>query len=766
MFSTLRSGAKMLLGALALFGVSLLPAQATETILKNFSTSYTSGAYPVGQLALISGVFYGATQYGINGYGDLFKMTTSGAVTTLHEFAGGAGDGYQPWSGPIVVSGNLYGTTAYGGTQNAGILYKMTPSGTFTILHSFTGQSNSDGANPYAAPFLASDGNLYGTTDQGGVNNQGTVWQYNLSNNTYTVLHSFLNTSDTAYNPITAVVEGTDGVLYGTAYNASGFNSGIYKINKNGSGYSFVHGFNGSDAAGYNAYCDLILANDGNLYGITDNGGANGVGTVFKVVTSTGTVTPLWAFDGYTGAYPQPSNSYTQNRLIQGSDHNLYGVTQYGGVNGWGTAFKLTLAGACTLLTSFNYNNTFGTANPLVQDGTSFYCTSFYGGIFALPNSFNGDGAAVSISSTGAIKLLQTFYQRDSWNPYAGLVQDGTKFYGEGYSGGEYGNGYLYSVDASGHFNVLHQMNNDSFFWEGNGPAGGLLLDGTTLYGMTSNGGKFGGGTLFSVTAAGKIAILYQLNSSREGYSPYSALTKGAGTDANLYGTLSSGAPASLGSVFSTNTSGSTFKIIHYFNGPDGRNPECTPVPDGAGNIWGTCYSGGANNYGTIWKLSTNGATFTKVFDFDYTHGANPWYAGHLYLISGILYGTAQVGGANGQGVIWAFNTSTSAISLLHSFNNNSGEGYYPVGLTYDAAGGNFYGCCYGGGADSVGTVWKINIATGTFTKLHDFAGQPNSDGANPYYAPILGSDGFLYGTTVNGGVNNYGMAFQTTTTP
>ena len=771
MFHTLKPGAKMLLGTLALFSLSLLPAQATETVLHSFSSSYLNGAYPTGQLAVISGAFYGATEYGTNGYGDLFKMTSTGVVTILREFAGGANDGYEPWSGPIAVSGNLYGTTIYGGASNGGVLYKITPSGTFTVLHSFIGQANSDGTYPYGAPFLASDGNLYGTTEAGGTSNQGSVWQYNLTTNTLTVLHSFLNSSDTAYNPFTGVVEGTDGFLYGTAYNASGFYSGIYKIKKDGTGYSFVHGFPSNDAAGYFAYCDLIKASDGNLYGMCKNGGLYGLGTVFKVVTSTGTVSPVWNFDGYTGAYPQPAYSpYSQNKLIQGADGKLYGVTTEGGYYGYGTGFRLTTAGVCSVLTNFNYPDAYGNANPLVQSGTTFYCTSYYGGAFTYPGSFNGYGAAMSITSTGTIKVLQSFYQRDSWQPYSPVVQDGTVFYGEVYYGGEYGNGLIYKIDSAGHYTVLHNLDNNLYFWEGSGPSGGLLLasDGN-LYGICNGGGKYGSGTVFKITTKGVFTVLHQLQNFEGNGGGYGGLTQGAGTDKNLYGTLNGGGPSGNGSIFCTDTAGKNFKIIHYFNSPDGSRPECTPVPDGAGNLFGTCYAGAAHNYGNIWKVSTNGATFTDLYDFDNTHGAYPYYGGKLALVSGVLYGITEQGAANGQGVIFAYNTSTNAESIFHNFNNSNGEGYNPLGgVVYDAASGNLYGCCLNGGASGgYGTLYKINLTSGTLTVLHTFTNtNSGGDGANPYYWPILGTDGFLYGTTVNGGTKSNGTVWQATTTP
>src|SRR5262249_8063652 len=153
------------------------------------------------------------------------------------------------------------------------------------------------------------------------------------------------------------------------------------------------------------------------------------------------------------------------NRLIQGAtDHNLYGVTQEGGAHGWGTLFKLTLAGVCTRVASFSINDARGTANPPVQSGTSFYLTSFYGGLTSFKNNSNGYGAGMSITSAGVLKVIQSFYQRDTYNPYSSLVQVGTgssaAFYGVSQQGGEFNGGAIFKINSSGAVSVIHNFNN------------------------------------------------------------------------------------------------------------------------------------------------------------------------------------------------------------------------------------------------------------------------------------------------------------------
>jgi len=767
-----RASAKGLLSALLLACVGLTPARASFTNLHDFSANYNSGAYPVGKLAVRNGVLYGVTRYGNNGHGGAFKMTTAGAVTNLVNFAGGATNPSLPNAGLVYdpATDAFYGTSINGGTDNQGTVFKMTPAGVVTILHSFTGYDSgnpaaSDGDGPYAGLLLASDGNLYGVTYQGGEFNEGTIFKI-TTGGTYTLLKSVEDSVDGVRLLFTGLAEGTDGMLYGASYYSPGVNGAIYKINKNGTGFGLVHTFPSNDPAGHNPYSDLIRASDGHLYGTCLSGGTNNLGTVYRVNTSTSAVTPLWVFDGFTGG--TPANNYAnspQYRLLQGSDGKLYGTSREGGYYGYGTAFKLTLTGDCTVLTHFNQADAREFANPLTQIGSNFYCTSFYGGLSGTLESTDGYGAAMQIKASGALTVIHSFFLRDGYTSYGGLIQNGTKYYGVCYYGGAYGHGLIFEITAGGAFKIIHHLNN--YLQEGYYPAGGLVKGPGTdknMYGTTTSGGRYGHGTIFKVTTTGKFTVLHHFR-YQEGYYPTSRLL--VGTDKNLYGTCYYGGAAAVGSIFCVDRAGQKYKTIHHFANLDGRYPSCTLAQDPVSKrLYGTAHQGGANNLGTVYSLKTDGSGFMVLHNFTSASSGpyHPYYAGPLVLSGGFLYGVTYYGGTSGHGAIFKTNVSTGATTAFFNFNNSSGHGANPTGGLFLAGDGFFYGTCLNGGSSGAGTIWKVNATTAAFTLLKALVGA--TDGNDPFGGVIRGTDGQLYGTTYTGGANNVGTIFQQSTTP
>lgn len=750
------------------------PALATYTKMHDLSTNFADGAYPVGQLANNGGVIYGFTQYGVNGSGSFFKMTTAGTVTTIKEFAGGAGNPSYPNAGPVVANATtFYGTSLYGGTSGLGTVFSITTTGTIVILHSFTG-GVADGQYCYAGVTIGSDGKLYGTTINGGTKNQGTVWSMTTTGGSFTVIHSFDATVD-AYYPYMGVTEASDGMLYGTVYYAAGFNGGVYRLTKDGVTYSFLHGFSGGDPAGYYPFSDLARANDGKLYGTCIYGGANGLGTIFKVDPGSGSVTAAWAFDGYTGAFPSWSyGTNPQNRMTVGTGNLLYGVTHEGGMNGFGAIFKFdTSSTTATLVASLTQTTANTYPNPLLLIGTTLYGTSFYGGTTAAGGP-NGWGSAFSSTTSGTFKALHTFYVRDLRNPGDSQIIISGYGYGTALYGGQFDQGAVYKINVASPFSysVLHSFNNG--FSEGYYPYAGLYkgVDGA-LYGSTYAGGAYGGGTIFKMTTAGVITILHHFRQGLEGWDCYRKLVQGYGNDKNLYGTCYQGGPSGFGSAFKISTAG-VFSVIHYFNNLDGRYPgsQLTVEPDTGLNttkaLYGATYQGGANNLGTLFKLNATGSTFAVLHDFATATGNyGAYFGGGIPLVSGVLYGTTYAGGAFSNGVFYKYDLATNTYTDIHDFNNAALEGYYPYGgLSMDTS-GNFYGTNTYGGTIGYGTIWKFNPSTSTFTKLHDFLGQPSDDGANPYGGVQYDSvTGLLFGTTYYGGSNNNGQIFNQTTVP
>jgi uncharacterized repeat protein (TIGR03803 family) len=323
------------------------------TVLYSFIDS-ADGHNPEGTLIRDSaGNLCGTTYFGGssncvqgNGCGTVFKLS-KGKLTVLHTFTGP--DGANPAAGLARDSvGNLYGTTFFGGTSSAclgcGTVFKLDSSGTLTVLHSFSGSANRDGARPLASLVRDAAGDLYGTTQTGGLGG-GTVFKLNPATGKYAVLHSFTGPPEGA-EPRAALVRDSAGNLYGTTYHGGAFHQGtIFKLfNRT---ITTLYSFAGSPD-GSHPFAGLVLDSAGNLYGTTYTGGSGpcnkagvtGCGTVFKLGTS-GTLTVLHSFDDTLhgrsdGAYPRAS-------LIMDSAGNLYGTTSQGGLSDYGTIFELTL---------------------------------------------------------------------------------------------------------------------------------------------------------------------------------------------------------------------------------------------------------------------------------------------------------------------------------------------------------------------------------------------------------------------------------------
>lgn len=372
--------------------------------------------------------------------------------TLLHSFAGGTTDGYQPQAGLVqATNGDLYGTTNAGGSDDNGVIFKIAPSGTVTTVLSFDYATNSnDGSQPYAGLIQDSNGDLYGTTDAGGTSAQGTVFKVTLAG-ALTTLVSFSANADGS-NPRAAMIRGSNGSLYGTTY--LGGNNGVGTVFKmTGSGkLTTLHSFNGSSDGG-DPVAGLVQAANGDFYGTTYWGGASGAGTgtgtVFRL-TPKGKYTTLFSFCeiGSTtctdGANPAAS-------LVHGTNGDLYGTTANGGTNGYGTVFKITPAGAFTTVHSFDFADGATPVSGLIQatDG-NFYGTTSGGGAA-------GAGTVFAMTPAGAVTTLYTFCSQanctDGSMPNAGLLQatDGS-FYGttfENVSGSGGGTAFKLSTGLS-----------------------------------------------------------------------------------------------------------------------------------------------------------------------------------------------------------------------------------------------------------------------------------------------------------------------------
>jgi uncharacterized repeat protein (TIGR03803 family) len=316
----------------------LAAGSGTITTLASFDG--TDGQCPVGGPVLDgSGDLYGTTLGGgARGEGTVFELAKgSGTITTLASFNGGSNGGY-PDAGLIIDgNGNLYGTTLVGGAQARGTVFEVAAgSDTITTLASFDG---TDGQLPHSGLIMDGSGNLYGTTLLGGASKDGTVFEVVQGSGTITTLASF-NGTDGA-NPEAALLMDGSGNLYGTTSVGGPHGGGtVFELAK-GSGTITTLASPGSQAG-------LIMDASGNLYGTTQSGGAYGTGTAFELAAGSGTITTLASFRGSEGATPCAG-------LIMDASGNLFGTTQLGGANGYGTVFELPRAAAPDQWTGANF---------------------------------------------------------------------------------------------------------------------------------------------------------------------------------------------------------------------------------------------------------------------------------------------------------------------------------------------------------------------------------------------------------------------------
>ena len=381
------------------------------------------------------------------------------------------------------------------------------PAQTFTSLLSFDG---TDGANPYAALVQATDGNLYGTTFTGGANGGGTVFRITPSGALMT-LYSFCSQSGCTDGvvPWGGLLQATDGNFYGTTYSggANGYGT-VFKITASGTlttVYSFCSKAGCAD--GELPYAPLLQATNGNFYGTTASGGANGYGTVFEI-TPSGTLTTLYSFCSQSGC---TDGSNPLARLVQATNGNFYGTTYFGGANGYnyGTVFKITPSGTLTTLYSFcSLTNCTDGANSfagLVQATNG----DFYGTTSNGPHGYNY-GTVFKITPSGTLTTLYSFCSltncTDGANPYAGLVQaTNGDFYGTTSSGAD-GGGTVFKITASGTLTTLYSFCSQSGCTDGNEPLATLVQDtngsfyGTTWLGGASDACASGCGTVFSLS--------------------------------------------------------------------------------------------------------------------------------------------------------------------------------------------------------------------------------------------------------------------------
>jgi uncharacterized repeat protein (TIGR03803 family) len=383
-----------------------------------------------------------------------------------------------------------------------------------TVIHTFTGGA-ADGRYPRS---LLLDGSvLYGSSAEGGINNAGAVYRINTDGSGFGLLHAFTNYQIDGQQPWgNLAISGT--TLYGTT---SGFGGSVYKVDTNGSNFARLHAFafpGGNPSEPRTPEAGLVVAGN-TLYGTTAFGGANNIassavgGTVFSLATNGSSYTPIHEFPGNA---TEGNTLHGIEMLLDGQ--TLYGMTTYGGAAspGAGTVFRVNIDGSgYSTLHSFdgiaNFNPADG-ADPwntgLKLVGNRLYGVTLLGGYTPQYGMFN-NGALFAINTDGSgFEVLHSFGGgTDGVQPSGSMAIVGTTLYGTTRQGGAHNLGTIYKINLDGTGYVkLHDFaggpNDGAFPWQG-----GLVVDGNTLYGTTLNGGTYDLGVVYTLTIPEPVAI-------------------------------------------------------------------------------------------------------------------------------------------------------------------------------------------------------------------------------------------------------------------
>jgi uncharacterized repeat protein (TIGR03803 family) len=741
-----------------------LHAAVNYEVLTSFEKPGTQVVAPLVRHS--GGDFFGvASAGGAGGKGSVFKITSAGTLSTLFSFSGP--DGQAPAAGLVEgADGSLYGTTSSGGAGNFGVVFKITTAGVFTKLIDFTGTAGvARGSVPHGL-MLHADGNFYGVTQGGGSGASGTIFQMTPAGVLTTLADLTGTTGAKPGSEPLGPLAVSGSLLYGvTKYGGAASLGVIFEISTAGV-WRTLGEFSGTAGLkpGANPAGALLMHSDGALYGTTEFGGTNDFGTLFKVTTA---VTPVYTVLRH---FADPTGSQPAGTLVVGADGQLYGTTSSGGTGGWGTSYKITTTGTHTVLTNF-------TGETGVTPGASPR-GGFAAGLDGLFYSVTSAGAAgnygtaFKVASAGTFTTLTALSLPMGWMPSGAPVVSGSTLYFPMAAGGTGGGGNVMSITTAGTVSVASALGGTL----GTVPDGALKsAGGGVFYGLTAKGGASSRGTSYRFTSSTGVTSLLVAHTTTAGSLAKGPLALGA--DGLYYGLGREGGASSRGAIFKVTTAGVRTRVTS-FTGTAGLAPGGKPrgplVLAGDGNFYGLTEEGGTSSTGVLFKLTAAGA-YSVMAHFGTTGARSP--QGGLVLGSdGALYGTTSLGGTANAGALIRFVPATATWSIVGEFTGTAGAipGRLPGGELHVAADGTIYGLTQAGGAADLGTLFRYTTAGG-LENLVSFTGaagtSPGSATANDGAGLAITGGvattiaGDIYGVLPGSGQTGGGVAFRVTIT-
>ena len=735
---------------------------ATSSLTIRSATAADAGTYSV-----VVGNAYGLA----TSSGAVLTVTSIAApnttLATAYAFTGG-NDGANPNALVQAANGSFYGTAQNGGTNQAGTVFQLTAAGAVTGLYSFSG--GDDGATPFAPLAKGYDGNYYGTTYEGGAYDNGTVFRMTPSGVLTSLLAFNVSNGDL---PLAGLALDWNGAFYGTCYQGGASGRGTaFRITTNGA-LTTLHSFSNGQDGGHVA-AGLLRGSDGNYYGTTYKGGAAGYGTVFRITTN-GTLTTLAFFDNANGALPVAG-------LVQDAGGDFYGTTTSGGAYNHGAVFRMSPDGLLTNLYSFagGTDGSYPAAALLQGSDGNFYGPTAYGGAY-------GDGTVFRMTPDGTLTTLVAFDGYAGANPQAALIEDEDgSLLGTTQNGGADDAGLVFRLSFAGPPQFTAQPAGQSVYvgddvmlsvavsgaspffyqWEKNGTN---VTDGGKLSGSTSRVLRLSGVT---TNDAGTYSVL---------------VSNPAGTNHSAAALLQVTSIAPLLLMVPTSQTFAPCATVSFSVAAVGDKPlsylwqkNGVPLADSC-DITGQAsdtlvinhaYEGNNGTYTVSVsnaRGSTNASASLTVVPVSapctslttrhwFTGGSDGQTPNGLaFGTNGVMYGTTYSGGGASWGTVFSM-TTNGTYAVLATFMQTNGA--HPTAAPVQGTDGKLYGTTAAGGAYGAGTVFAMTV-DGTLSTLYSFAGQPA--GAGPSGELLPGPDGNFYGTTTVGGVSNLGTVFRTT---
>ena len=650
----------------------------------------------------------------------------------------------------LADNGKFYGLANGGFGPFGGVLFEYdAETNAYIVKHDFFDPETGMSASVSEGSLIqASNGKLYGVTQSGATNYDGELFEYDLQTNTYSVKVEFEQATK-GKTPIGSLTEATNGKLYGVTFEGGANGLGVlYEFNPLNNTFAKLKDFDGINY-GATPYDGVIQASNGKLYGMTREGGISGLGIIYKYDINTNVLSKIQDFAGaVTGSFPQ-------GQLFQASNGLLYGMTGLGGAFDKGAIFEYN-PGTNAYTKKFDFNDLTGEAP------TGNFIETADGYLYAMTPGGGVEGKGVLfryIPGIGAFTKLLDFYGVDYGEyPYGSLAADANgKLFGMTSSGGTYAtSGILFEYDP---LNGVFSKKFDFMSAQAGATPWGSLMKASDgqIYGIAYEGGSLHSGAIYKIDPDDySYQVVYNFDLFIDGGYSHGSLIEASN---GLFYGMAQGGTQFDGVIFAFDPSTSSCTVLHNFDVIIyGRGPRSDLLEASNGKLYGMTSEGGTNSDGVLFEYNIATSSFIKLIDFESASFGKYPRGNLIQAANGKLYGMTVYGGSFNNGVLFEYDPLTFTFVVKLHFDGTN-KGAEPYGSLVEFDDNQLFGVTQRGGVNDMGALFVYDAASESYTKLISFDG-PNG-GSYPMSTLMVASNNKLYGTTRMGGLYDDGVVFN-----